>query len=528
MDAAPSSGPPSARSVTRAFEYLKGLAADPGWRARGELPGVRTLAQMSGFSHFTLWKALRRAAEAKLLLVEPGRRPRLRGAPRPSAPASRDAGLRKWERLRLEIERDLLRGTYRQGEAVPSLKEMQGKYRVCYSTLRKALRDLERAERWPPRSAPGLASRTRHHVVYLNWGDEGGNQHFGEPFDHEYLKALRSACERLNLDLVVVVYVYQGKGLKLVVPPGASATFPKLCERAVGFLLRTACPRDVCADLLPLLGRHGKPIAVLDEIDSPSLAGWARRNRLIKSFRPTISEGSGEIMARYLLAMGHRHVAMISPFRDAIWSRNRLAGLAGALKRADPDAAAVEYAVAMPYEQRNSVREARAFGILRRSLLRTPEWKAPLPSLKGVLAQLETEIHLAARRERLLEALEPHLEAALKRKDLTAWVAVDDDTALLVLDFLGRRGLEVPRDISLVGFDDTPEGARRDLTSYNFEFERLNHYVVRFLLEPARTDRVEAKGMQRPEGRVIMRGSVRRRIPRPPSASAAPLPLRSR
>jgi hypothetical protein len=32
----------------------------------------------------------------------------------------------------------------------------------------------------------------------------------------------------------------------------------------------------------------------------------------------------------------------------------------------------VEYAVAMPYEQRNSVRETRAFGILRRSLLRTP------------------------------------------------------------------------------------------------------------------------------------------------------------
>jgi DNA-binding LacI/PurR family transcriptional regulator len=143
------------------------------------------------------------------------------------------------------------------------------------------------------------------------------------------------------------------------------------------------------------------------------------------------------------------------------------------------------------------------------------------------LALLETEIHLAARRERLLEALEPHLEAALKRKDLTAWVAVDDDTALLVLDFLGRRGLEVPRDISLVGFDDTPEGARRDLTSYNFEFERLNHYVVRFLLEPTRTDRVEAKGMQRPEGRVIMRGSVRRRTPRPPS-SAAPPPLRSK
>src|SRR6185369_1790186 len=191
MDASSSSGSPSARSVARALQYLKDLASDPAWRARGELPGVRTLARLSGFSHFTLWKALRRAAETKLLIVEPGRRPRLPGAPRPSSTASQAAGLRKWERVRLEIERDLLRGVYRQGDSLPSLKEMQGKYRVSYSTLSKALRDLERAERWPPRSAPGPSTRARHRVIYLTWGDESGNQHFGEPFDHEYLKALR-------------------------------------------------------------------------------------------------------------------------------------------------------------------------------------------------------------------------------------------------------------------------------------------------------------------------------------------------
>ena len=101
MDSSSPSGPPSVRSVARAFEYLKSLAADPAWRARGELPGVRTLAQMSGFSHFTLWKALRRAAESKLLIVEPGRRPRIKGSPRPPVSASREAGTRKWERLRL-------------------------------------------------------------------------------------------------------------------------------------------------------------------------------------------------------------------------------------------------------------------------------------------------------------------------------------------------------------------------------------------------------------------------------------------
>lgn len=514
MDRLPNSKRAATPGVTQALEYLKGLAADPAWRARGALPGVRTLARLSGLSHFTLWKALRRAAESKLLVVEPGRRPRFPDAhPRPARPAPSEAGLRKWERLRADIERDMLQGVYQPGETLPSLKELQGKYHVCYSTLRKALRDLERAGRWPPASYGVQARGGGPYVVYLAWGDERGNQHFDEPFDHEYLKALRSACERLNLEPAVAVYGYPGGSLRLVMPPGAPLAFPALCERAVGFLVRTACPRDVCADLLPLLKRYRKPIAVLDEIDSPSLPEWTRANRLIKSFRPTITEASGEIMARHLLALGHRRLAVITPFRDAIWSRNRIAGLAATLRRADPDAVLAEYALAMPYQQRHAVRENRAVALLRRSLLRTPGWQPPLPSLRGLMAQADREIHLAVRRERILEALAPGLEKALRRKDLTAWVAIDDDTALLVLEFLGRRGIQVPRDLSLVGFDDTAEGARRDLTTYNFDFERFNHYVLRFLLEPARFELAGAKSPHRPEGRVIARGSVRRRGP---------------
>jgi DNA-binding LacI/PurR family transcriptional regulator len=500
----------STPGVVRAFEYIKRLATDSAWQARGELPGVRALAQLSGISHFTLWKALRLAAKAGLLIVEPGRRPRLQNATPNPSPSLQAKGLHKWECLGLEIERDLLQGVYQSGETLPSLKEMQAKYHVSYATLRKALDELKHKGHWPPAPNGDPVRGAGYPVIYLAWGDENGNLHFDEPFDHEYLKALRSACERLNLELAVVVYGYQGRNLRLVMSPGASLTFAALCERAIGFLVRTACPRDVCADLLPQLKRYRKPVAVLDEVDSPSLPQWVKRNRLIKTFRPTITEASGEIMARYLLALGHRRLAVISPFRDAIWSRNRVAGLVATLKRADPEAVAVEFTLAMPYQQRHSVRENRAFDLLRRSLLRTPGWKAPLPSLPGLVAQLEGGMHLAVRRERILEALAPQLEKALKRKDLTVWVTIDDDTALLVMDFLSRRRLKIPRDLSLVGFDDTAEGARRDLTSYNFDFERFNHYALRYLLEPARVDQAEARGAQSPAGRVIVRGSVRR------------------
>jgi DNA-binding LacI/PurR family transcriptional regulator len=91
---------------------------------------------------------------------------------------------------------------------------------------------------------------------------------------------------------------------------------------------------------------------------------------------------------------------------------------------------------------------------------------------------------------------------------------VDDDTAMLILDFLRQHRRDVPGDISLVGFDNTAEGARSGLTSYDFDFERFNYYVLRYLLEPERVQNSERQGATPPPGRIVMRGSVRRLDPR--------------
>lgn len=150
--------PTATPGVTQALGYIKGLAADPVWQAGGELPEVRTLARLSGFPLFTIWKALGLAAKANLVIVHLGRRPRLRKSAFTLPPATERTGLVKWERLRMEIERDLLEGIYEAGGASPLLKDMQGRYQVCYSTLRKALHDLVRSGRWPPAHA-GCRSR---------------------------------------------------------------------------------------------------------------------------------------------------------------------------------------------------------------------------------------------------------------------------------------------------------------------------------------------------------------------------------
>ena len=77
------------------------------------------------------------------------------------------------------------------------------------------------------------------------------------------------------------------------------------------------------------------------------------------------------------------------------------------------------------------------------------------------------------------------IEEALERFDFTAVVAVADPVALGVLRGLQKRGLSVPRDVSLVGFDNSYlcEYLAPPLTSVNIPRGKLAKMVVDCLLE---------------------------------------------
>jgi DNA-binding LacI/PurR family transcriptional regulator len=53
----------------------------------------------------------------------------------------------------------------------------------------------------------------------------------------------------------------------------------------------------------------------------------------------------------------------------------------------------------------------------------------------------------------------------LDHGDLTAVVTTSDTMAIATLDVARERGLRVPEDLSVIGFDDVPEAARHDLTT---------------------------------------------------------------
>jgi DNA-binding LacI/PurR family transcriptional regulator len=73
-------------------------------------------------------------------------------------------------------------------------------------------------------------------------------------------------------------------------------------------------------------------------------------------------------------------------------------------------------------------------------------------------------------------------EAALQDSSITAWVAVNDVTASMALDFLRLRGLSVPADLSLISFDDSPRALAANITSYNFNVYAIGTAMLGFVL----------------------------------------------
>ncbi len=81
--------------------------------------------------------------------------------------------------------------------------------------------------------------------------------------------------------------------------------------------------------------------------------------------------------------------------------------------------------------------------------------------------------------------------ALLDRADRpTAILALSDVQAIGVLEAAAERGIEVPRDLSVVGFDDMPQAATTTpgLTTVSQPHEEKGRAAVRLLVSGARPE----------------------------------------
>jgi DNA-binding LacI/PurR family transcriptional regulator len=162
--------------------------------------------------------------------------------------------------------------------------------------------------------------------------------------------------------------------------------------------------------------------------------------------------GAAAMAARHLLELGHRRIAVLG------------IGLGEKAGRASPEEVRATRFV--------NVRErARGF---RAALAEAGIPEAEVP----VLAIRNDGGNVGAALEQLLDGGDP---------PPTGLLAMSDKVALAALDWLSDRGLRVPEDVSIVGFDGVPESAASlpPLTTVEQPYRRIAERAVAAILDDA-------------------------------------------
>lgn len=479
--------PAQSKAVDFLLAYVSSSGIDPG----KILPPVRELATSAGVAYATMWAALRRLSDAGAIQVKQGKRIVLRskellqGQCRQfSGSPSRPLSGPKWQRTSRRIRHDIERGVHPLGAPLPSTKELMRRYGTCHRTMRKAIdRLVETGHLLPQRqgyrvAAPVLPGR-RGTVVLIARSDSRGSLSLSSVRTYDHYRALEAQCSRLNLNLRVVPFNYTPGGFYRPSPGDPLVRELAGSDSIMGFLLWTlGIGRPYAANILRRLDPLGKPIGVLDEGPATHSASRRRPRSPVRLFTMAHSESPGLEVGRYLLRLGHRRVAFISIYKDVVWAINRHRGLVRAFEEEGFAGAVEHFATEKPRRARPRVGE-----IIDNALRRDhPDYDSLARAIKGV----SSYVSLRMDREFVARHLTPLLEMALARRDITAWVAANDNIALEAQDFLAGHGRKTPRDLSLIGFDDTMEAFINGLSSYNFSAPAVMNAMLSHIIDPRR------------------------------------------
>ncbi|MBD3239721.1 MAG: GntR family transcriptional regulator, partial [Chitinivibrionales bacterium] len=290
---------------------------------RHRLPTVADLAQRAGVGLVAMSRAVRRLAAEGLIEARPGKGitlPPTREATQ--FPRTRAA---RWEEASEALADAILRGEFAPGSQLPSVKELTARFGVSYPSLRAALRSLAQRRvivrhRRGYRVADLVGRRAGSTIGLIAGGISPRDFVVHFPRSAQVLRTIEEQCMRSNVALLPVSIdrlLHNAEG------GGVEATG---LSEALGYLILTMqMSREDFGAAYTCLGPQNRPLSVLDEGINVALPpGAGRRVRLIR-FADTRRDA--ENVATFLLQLGHRRIAYVSPTHGARWSRERLAGL---------------------------------------------------------------------------------------------------------------------------------------------------------------------------------------------------------
>jgi hypothetical protein len=284
----------------------------------------------------------------------------------------------------------------------------------------------------------------------------------------------------------------------------------------LGFLLwRAAMPPEHFCAIAALLRKQARPIAVLDETGDAAELLKPHSWPSLRVLSMAVSPLSGEEVGRYLLGLGHRRIAFVSTRHTgrghSLWRLSGLrtvytaAGLADGVQaftagEGDVLGDLVSYARLVQSAGDSIVASGSVFPA------------AMVESMGRAVEGLRQHLRQAVQGQSGWRSLADLFARVLADREVTAWVGDADPTALECLDFLRSRGVKVPQQVSVIGFDDGMAALLRSLTSYNFNGAGAIRAMMAHVLASPRERRAQQRAGQVSElaGRIVERGTTAR------------------
>ncbi|MBD3418874.1 MAG: hypothetical protein GF398_02030 [Chitinivibrionales bacterium] len=466
---------------------------------RGSIaPSLKEMSEHAEVSLLTMWKAAAVLKEEGVLKGVHGKRFRFAPAAAFDVAAFHDATRQSgsfdiksnlvWQRAAQQIRLDVFNGVYGEGEIFPAFKELQHRYNASFLTLKKALEFLCKEEIIKPYkksyTVPLIVpQKTGRRIVLITWGNIRQELHL-EILNEELLRACESYCSRMRLSLEVFGYFLEDNKLRWTSVKEEHLELED-AEDIFGYIYLVVTPEIDPIRIIRQLTHFGKPVAILDLV-----GGWQIPPSLSKPFfrmfSVAVSPRSGRQVGRYLLDLKHKSIAYISPFHEAAWSHNRLRGMTEVYRSAGLENAVRLFTFENP-PVIHEVYQAAVDSQCSYDALRDyyDAWKQRNPDFVRHVFDPYFHLYLPHRiltKAAMGEQLGELFEKALEHKEITAWVLANDDVAVPAMEFLKARGLSVPDEISVIGFDDMYNTLRRGITSFNFNIRAIVHLMLGFVL----------------------------------------------
>lgn len=473
------------------------------------LPATVDLAKRLGCSVRAARSLVARARLKGLVMSSRGRGIRLVSRADTSV---RRCDQRRWQQVRDSLLSDVTQGLVRPGAYLPSVKELRVRFGCGREAVARALSAL---------CASGVVGRSgrRYRVSFLRRPrTSGAIVHIGRGLDlgvpvslfersRECLRMYDTEASERNVQLMPLAVSVQALAdmsarrfrTELVTLCGDR---PVLGVSVWGVTMSDALVARIVEHLTP----EDIPVALFD--DTPRAVRYRHGpvgEALFRRVSVSDTEFPGESAAAFLAAKGHRRVGWVTPEPSSAWSVVRLSGLVGGMRSHHGASVVDASAQVLPFGPDHELDRRQAM-VNAVGTDAAPAARGQQLLLENALSARRTFVQMREHTRRLRPAFEWLLQS---HPDLTVWVCANDSVAVLAHDFLAERGLSVPRDISLIGFDDSADSFYRGLSSYNFNSRGVALALLTHLLDRNRSRELWGRRSDVSiEGVVHDRGSV--------------------